>query len=147
MASLSVVVENTDSREVRELRLLFEVSQILGQSFDFAEVAQPILKAMAEHLNMVRGTISLLNERTNTVEIKAAYGLSTSQLQRGVYKLGEGVTGAVVETGEAAIVPKVTEEPLFLNRTGARPTLSKSDISCAVTEPNIFPASPIFFFV
>ncbi|MEE2961286.1 MAG: sigma 54-interacting transcriptional regulator [Myxococcota bacterium] len=129
MASLSVVVENTDSREVRELRLLFEVSQILGQSFDFAEVAQPILKAMAEHLNMVRGTISLLNERTNTVEIKAAYGLSTSQLQRGVYKLGEGVTGAVVETGEAAIVPKVTEEPLFLNRTGARPTLSKSDIS------------------
>ena len=108
MASLSVVVENTDSREVRELRLLFEVSQILGQSFDFAEVAQPILKAMAEHLNMVRGTISLLNERTNTVEIKAAYGLSTSQLQRGVYKHGEGVTGAVVETGEAAIVPKVT---------------------------------------
>ena len=39
---------------------------------------------------------------------------------RGVYHLGEGITGKVVETGETIVVPRISEEPNFLNRTGAR---------------------------
>jgi Nif-specific regulatory protein len=116
-------------RELRELSLLFEVSQTLDRAMDLREVALPVLKAMAKHMGMLRGTLTLLNRETSEISIEAAYGLSPSQQKRGRYVLGEGVTGRVVETGRPAVVPRISEEPMFLNRTGARKHLLKKDIS------------------
>jgi Nif-specific regulatory protein len=116
-------------REVQELSLLFEISQTLDRSMDIREVVTPVLKAIAKHMKMLRGTLTLLNRKTDEIFIEAAYGLSANQRKRGKYKLGEGLTGKVVKTGEPAIVPRISEEPLFLNRTGARSNLSKKDIS------------------
>jgi Nif-specific regulatory protein len=116
-------------REVKELSLLFDVSQMLDRSLDLREVAGPVLGALAEHMGMTRGTLTLLNRQTGEISIEAAHGLSASQQERGRYKLGEGVTGKVVATGQPAVVPRISEEPLFLNRTGARQGLHKKDIS------------------
>jgi len=88
-----------------------------------------MLKAVAKHMGMLRGTLTLLNRETGEIYIETAYGLSASQQERGRYKLGEGVTGKVVQTGRPAVVPRISEEPLFLNRTGARKKLRKKDIS------------------
>ncbi|MFC1805517.1 sigma 54-interacting transcriptional regulator [Planctomycetota bacterium] len=116
-------------RGIQELSLLFEISQILGQSMDLREVVGLVIDAMAEHMGMVRGTLTLLNRDTGEIFIEAAHGLSASQQERGRYRLGEGVTGKVVQTGQPAVVPRIREEPLFLNRTGARKGLRKKDIS------------------
>ncbi|HUU31854.1 MAG TPA: hypothetical protein VMY69_07135 [Phycisphaerae bacterium] len=89
-------------REVQELSLLLEISQTLEQSLDLREVVGPVLEAMAKHMGMVRGTLALLNRQTGEIFIEAAVGLSPKQRQRGRYKLGEGVTGKVVETGRPA---------------------------------------------
>ncbi len=116
-------------REVRELSLLFEISQTLDKSMDLRDVVGPVLKAMAKNMGMVRGTLTLLSPATGEIFIEEAYGLSSSQQDRGRYRLGEGVTGKVVQTGNPAVVPRISEEPLFLNRTGARKGLRKQDIS------------------
>ncbi len=116
-------------REVRELLLLFEISQALERSLDIREVVNPVLESMAEHMGMLRGTLTLLNRNTGEIVIEAAYGLSANQQKRGKYRLGEGITGKVVETGQPAIVPHISEEPLFLDRTGARKNLKKEEIS------------------
>ena len=116
-------------REVQELSLLFEISQTLDRNMDLRDVVGPVLKAIAKHMGMLRGTITLLDRETGEIFIEAAYGLSTSQQERGRYRLGEGVTGKVVQTGQPAVVPRISEEPLFLNRTGARKRLRKKDIS------------------
>jgi Nif-specific regulatory protein len=116
-------------REVRELSLLFEVSQTLERSMDLGEVLGLVLEAMAEHMGMLRGTITRLNRETREISIETAYGLSASQKQRGRYKLGEGVTGKVVASGQPVAVPRISEEPQFLDRTGARKGLAKKDIS------------------
>jgi len=116
-------------RGLQELTLLFEVSQTLDRSMDLREVALPVLKAMARHMGMVRGTLMLLNRESGEISIEAAYGLSESQQKRGKHVLGEGVTGRVVQTGQPAVVPRISEEPLFLDRTGVRKKLRKKDIS------------------
>ncbi|NOZ22646.1 MAG: nif-specific transcriptional activator NifA [Planctomycetes bacterium] len=117
------------NREVQELTLLFEISQTLDRSIDLRDVAGPMLSAMAKHMGMLRGTLTLLDRTTGEIFIEAAHGLSTSQQERGRYRKGEGVTGKVVETGRPAVVPRISEDPLFLNRTGARKGLRKKDIS------------------
>lgn len=120
---------HTVKREVQELSLLFEISQILDRSMDLREVAGPVLDAIARHMGMLRGTLTLLNRASGEIIIEAAHGLSESQKVRGRYKPGEGVTGMVVETGKPVMVPHISEEPLFLDRTRSREGVRKEDIS------------------
>jgi Nif-specific regulatory protein len=109
-----------DTGEFRNLSLLFEINQILDKSLDLHDVIDPVLAAIASEMVMDRATLTLVNPETGELVIDAAHGLSKSQLKRGRYKVGEGVTGQVVESGRPAIVPLVSKDPAFLDRTGIR---------------------------
>jgi Nif-specific regulatory protein len=123
------VESQSHQRKIEELQILFEISQLLDQSMDLKQVLYPVLRAMAEHMGMLRATITLLDRKTGKIYIEAAYGLSDSQRERGKYHLGEGITGKVVQSGQPMIVPRISEEPEFLNRTGARKDVRKKDVS------------------
>jgi len=96
---------------------------------DLREVVGPVLNALAERMGMARGALTVVNRRTEEIYMEAAHGLSELQRRRGRYQIGEGVIGKVVETGQPAIVPNISDEPMFLDRTGARKDLKKEDIS------------------
>ena len=106
--------------EVKELRLLFEVLQILDSASDLSDNLETVLEVMAEHTGMMRGVITLLDEAHGEIAIEAAYGMSAEAQSKGRYKLGEGITGKVIESGKPLVIPNVLVEPLFLNRTGSR---------------------------
>ncbi len=105
------------SRHMQELLLLHNVSTIVDQSLDMRSVVHPILEALAECLGFRHATITLLRKGGDDILIEAAHGLSRAQAQLGHYKLGEGVTGKVVQTGETIIIPRTIDSPIFLNRT------------------------------
>ena len=123
------IVDPEIRREVSELALLFDISQRLDQSIDLRDVVGPLLQAIADNTGMVRGTLALVNRETDEIYIETAHGLSPSQQERGRYRPGEGVIGKVIQTGQAAIIPRIADEPTFLDRTGARKQLEKSNIS------------------
>ena len=114
---------------INELSLLLEISEILDRSMDLRDVMAPVLRSIAKYMGMVRGTITLLDRETGEIVIDEAHGLTSSQLKRGKYMFGEGVIGKVAETGKPVVVTRISEEPLFLDRTGARKSLKKEDIS------------------
>jgi Nif-specific regulatory protein len=115
--------------EVKELAMLFEISQILDSSLDLRSVVEPVLEALTSSLDMLFATLTLLNRQTGDIVIESAYGLSPTQKRRGRYKLGEGITGKVIQSGKMAIVPRISEEPGFLDKTQARRGLNESDLS------------------
>ena len=112
-----------------EVSLLFEISQLLDQSLDLNQVIQPVLRTTADRLSYVRVAITLLDRNSGEISIEAAHGLSRTQQQRGRYRLGEGVTGRVVQTGRPEVIPLVSEDPSFLNRTGARNKKGSRELS------------------
>jgi Nif-specific regulatory protein len=114
---------------VEELTLLFKVSQILERSMDLRGAVGPVLDAIAEHTGMVRGTLTLLNRQTGDILIESAHGLSESQRERGRYRPGEGIIGRVVQSGQPMVVPRISDEPAFLDRTGARAGQAKDELS------------------
>lgn len=116
-------------RKVKELTVLYEISQLVGSSLNCRDVLSDILGTFHSRLGMNRGTITLLNPTTGALEIQAAHGMTEEEVRRGKYLVGEGVTGRVVETGKPAVVPQIEKEPLFLNRTRSRDHLKKSDLS------------------
>ncbi len=107
----------TASRQVAELSLLYDISRLLDQSLDLRDVVNPVLEAISDQLDMRHATLTLFNRQTGDILIEAAHGLSPQQTSRGRYKLGEGVTGKVVQTGQSMVIERTHESPLFLDRT------------------------------
>lgn len=115
--------------DVNELQLLLEISQILDRSLDLRDELKPVLQAMSQYTGMLRGTITLVDRESGELYIESGHGLSGQQLERGRYKRGEGVVGQVVATGKPMVIPRISQDPTFLNRTQSRKNLAKSDVS------------------
>ena len=115
--------------DTEALACLFEITQAVDKPGSLKSGLQKILSTLATRMGMNRGTITILNPDTRELQIEIAHGLTAEARKRGRYKLGEGITGRVVENGEPAIVPRISQEPLFLNRTRSRGDLHKQDIS------------------
>jgi Nif-specific regulatory protein len=116
-------------REREGLQLLFEISKLLSEPAQIERVLKPALDNMARYLNIIRGSITILDRNRGKIAIAEAWGMGGAEKLRGRYDLGEGITGKVIETGNPVAIPRVSEEPLFLNRTGARSKTEARDIS------------------
>jgi Nif-specific regulatory protein len=121
--------DNPTLYEIRELSLLFEISRKLSESLDLKVVLRPILRMTAEHMGIVRGTLTIVNRKKGEIVIEESYGLRPEEQAKGKYRMGEGITGQVIDTGRPAIIPRISDEPLFLDRTGARKNLDKEGIA------------------
>ena len=114
-------------RENHILSALLEVSKVLSSSFELERNLSSAMKALADFLEMERGSVFLLDHDTRDLKIVAAYGLTKEQIKRGKYRIGEGIVGRVLGKGSPLVIPNVGEEPLFLNKTGSR--IEKDGIS------------------
>lgn len=114
-------------RENRILLALFEVSKVLNSSFDLEKNLAQTMHVLGDFLEMERGSVFLLDDGTKELRIVAAHGLTKDQIEKGKYKIGEGIVGRVLAKGSSVVVPNVEEEPLFMNKTGSR--IKRSGIS------------------
>jgi Nif-specific regulatory protein len=115
-------------RGLKELEALYKVSQILASGTRQQQTLSEVLDMLDKELGLNRGTITLLAPDGNEIKIEAVHNLPHEQSSRITYRIGEGVTGKVMQTGKAMIVPKVSQEPLFLNRF-ERWNVTKQDLS------------------
>lgn len=115
--------------KIVELSTLYEIARRLGSSVDPKVTLSSILEILSESMGMSRGTLTLLDPETKQLYIEFAHGLTPEEKSRGIYRIGEGITGKVVETGEPIIVPDIGKEPLFLNRTRSRGDIKRENIS------------------
>ncbi|MEO8634750.1 MAG: sigma 54-interacting transcriptional regulator [Gemmatimonadales bacterium] len=114
-----------DTAGAAELSTLFDLSQVLSGANALGPGLAQALSILTRYPGATRSAVTLIDVETSELYIEASTGLTpTGQLVR--YQLGEGVTGHVVQTGEAMIVPDVGAEPRFLHRSARRPTGSVS---------------------
>ena len=103
-----------------KLTALLGICQVIDQAFDLESALDGVLRILSERLSMQRATVTLYDSDIGHLSIGASYGLSREEKQRGVYRLDEGVTGRIFQTGQPYVVPDISKEPLFLDKTGAR---------------------------
>ena len=116
-------------REILEIKTLYEITRRMGMPLPLEERMNRALDVLHENMGMERATLTLLDAEGENLTIEIAHGMDTQALKKGRYKVGEGITGKVVEAGEPIAIPNIGEEPLFLNRTGARKDLRRSRIA------------------
>ena len=122
-------LETTSSHtsELRRLSTFLEVSQTLAAAPNQKAAFHQVLGILERHHHVVRSTVALLNPN-DEIEIVAAEGPPGGKADA-TFRLGEGITGRVVQSGKPIVVPRVSREPMFLRRTAERPELAREDIS------------------
>ena len=115
--------------QIRRLSALLDVSKALGSTLDLPVAVERVLEILDRDLGMRRGAIALL-QPNGDLTIQYAHGMSEGERQRGRYRLDEGITGRVVSTGKPIVVPQVSQEPLFLNRTRRRTVGQEESFIC-----------------
>lgn len=121
-------------RKNRELSVILHISQILTSSFDLEKNLHAVMESLASRLEMQRGCVFLLDQLSRELRIVAAYGLTREEIQRGKYRIGEGIVGRVIKTGQPMFIPNIGQEPKFLNRTASRPQKSGVSFVCIPIE-------------
>jgi Nif-specific regulatory protein len=114
-------------REARRLSTLLEVSQALSGTLNLKSALHRVLDILARHHGAVRGMVTLLRER-GELHVEASDGLDRPALTV-QYRMGEGITGRVVETGKPIVVPRVSREPAMLNRAARRTGTADRELS------------------
>ncbi|MCX5870713.1 MAG: nif-specific transcriptional activator NifA [Deltaproteobacteria bacterium] len=115
--------------EALKIQALSEICQLIGEAVHLDTALGRVFQILHDILRMDRATLVLLDPHRQRLEIKASYGLTIEEEQRGIYGLSEGICGQIFQTGSPCVVPDINSEPLFLNRTGARTTIKKDQIS------------------
>lgn len=112
-----------------QISLLYQITQILNKTADLKQSLYYMLELLSKSQNMIRGTITILDPFSDEISIEIAHGISKSALQKGKYKLGEGITGQVIQTGEPVTISELSKDSRFLNRTASRKAARDHEIS------------------
>ncbi len=116
-------------KSLEEISLLYEISEALNQHMDMKKSLFKVLGVLSESMNLVRGIIFLTNRETGEIRIEIAHGISEETTRQIKYIPGEGIIGKVVESGKSAVVPRISKEPLFLDKTHSRNLSQGQDYS------------------
>lgn len=100
-----------------KLSLLYRISEVVAKSSDLEQAIMQAMEEMAPKFDILQAFLTVLNRNSSRIYIEVAYGLTQEQKERGEYKVGEGVIGEVVKTGEPVIIPHISDEPRYLNKT------------------------------
>ncbi|HYW72322.1 MAG TPA: sigma 54-interacting transcriptional regulator [Pyrinomonadaceae bacterium] len=110
----------TAQAEARKLATFLETGETLAGTLDLKRAVSRVLEGLGRHHGMIRSALTLLDQETRELAIVASHGLDEDGARRVRYKLGEGITGRVVQSGKPIVVPQVSREPMFLDRLGVR---------------------------
>ena len=116
----------TASRDARRLSTLLEVSQALSGTLNLKSSMQRVLQILIRHHGVARGMVTLL--RDGELHVEAIEGFD-DRARSVSYKVGEGITGQVVQSGKPIVVPRVSKEPEFLNRMPRRADIPRHELS------------------
>ncbi len=111
--------KETGIRASVELLTVYEISKILSSSLDVVKTLREALNVLSHQLTYRRAMIALADDDGESLSLAAAVGLSAKEWASGRYRPGEGILGRVYTSGSPMVVPDISVEPLFLNRTGA----------------------------
>ncbi|MBN1647263.1 MAG: sigma 54-interacting transcriptional regulator [Spirochaetales bacterium] len=122
--------EYYENRYREIINLFYSISAVFSPGGDLHEALPKVLGAISKSLRLDKGMVTILNRKTREIVLSATYGLTEAERAKGRYQLGEGITGTVVETGKALVIPDISSEPGFLNRTGSVQTAGTKGFIC-----------------
>ena len=115
----------------QDLNILNEIGQILSSTLELRDAFAKAMQILSDKMNMRRAALVLLDDSNGRLRTEAAIGMTSEEIEKGRYALGEGVTGNVVATGRARVIPDVRNE--FSNRSHSSERCSSTSFRLSIS--------------
>ncbi len=103
----------------QQLNALHQISVVLSRSLDLEQTLAAMLQSLHEQAQMQHGLVSLFDHNRSALFIQAMHGVDAEVIKdvKSVrYRMGEGILGTVMHQGHSLVIPKVADDPRFLDR-------------------------------
>lgn len=100
-------------QKARQLSALHAVAAAVGRSLDLDVILSESLEKLAETLVLEAARIFIWDESAAELRLRAQRGVSGGLAQARPYRIGEGITGKVFETGEVVLFEDIQTDPNF----------------------------------
>ncbi len=118
--------ENSALKEkVLELYTFWNISKALSSTLNLDELFKLAIHFIGKSLRVDEYSIMLLDEEKQELAIKASFGIPEEVVPLVTFKLGEGIPGLVVRTGEPKMIQDISREaepvfhPNWITRAGS----------------------------
>jgi len=101
-----------------QLGAIYEVSCVLSRSLNLRETLREVLDVLNDRIGLAYGMVCLVESETGELLVSALHGEEAQPFEPVRYGPGEGVIGRILERNETWILPRVGDEPRFLDRLG-----------------------------
>ncbi|MBI3932125.1 MAG: sigma 54-interacting transcriptional regulator, partial [Acidobacteria bacterium] len=125
----------------RALTNLLELSRTLGSTGNVRSALTRALEILEESHGARAGAVFVV-DGTGELAVEAATGVPWRLVRQVRYRMGEGITGRVVQSGRPVVVPQVSREPLFLNKMGTWRRSSREELTY-VCVPIVVDSQPV----
>jgi Nif-specific regulatory protein len=112
-----------------DLDVLAQIAELVSSQPGPQQLLGSVLAVLERKLGMLRGTVMLLLPDGQELFVEAAQDGPAATAAGARYRTGEGIIGLVVQTGQPAVIPRVSEEPRFQNRIYHRPSKDCAEVS------------------
>ena len=114
-------------RTLNKLSFLVEASKALNSTLDLAELLGRILDVAKTHTEAERGTLFLVDEKTDEIWSLIAHGLEKQEIR---LPIGKGIAGHVAQSGEVVLIPDAYADPRFNPEVDKRTGYRTRNILC-----------------
>ena len=98
---------------LEKMHILMEFSAIINSTLDTSHVRERAIQAATQLLQADAGSLLLVDPDTDELFFEVATGEKGEKLKEIRLKIGEGVAGWVVQTGESAVINDVQKDSRF----------------------------------
>lgn len=105
------------NQKVNQVSALLQAGKAVNSVLDPKKVLDIILKSAFDLLGASQGSIMLLNEKTKLLEIANAYGLNPAIVAKTRIKIGESISGWVIQKGKPLLLTGDVDSKKYKNFT------------------------------
>src|SRR5437016_3136350 len=113
-------------RSVERLHRILEAAKLLNSTLDINELTRIILRIVRDEVGIDRGTVFVVDRERNLVRSVVAQDVENEIM----LPIGQGIAGAVAQTGEAMDIEDAYADPRFDARFDPLLGYRTNDIYC-----------------
>ena len=107
-----------DTSDLSYLITLKTIQETLKRDTPLEESLNLLLKTLARDMEYVRAFMVIMDPKTENLKLSLTY--SPAQAEDVTYSPGRGIIGRVFDSGEAITIPRLSDDPEFLNKAFGR---------------------------
>jgi len=132
-AALRYEMQNTLEELIskyEELTVLYESAETVATVMNLEDVSRLILEQAAEILEVSQGSLMLLNDEGDLLEVVAARGMREDTVGKVTVPVGEEISGTVAQTGKPILIEDLSSHPEY-----KRPSRAEEEWTSLISVP------------